>query len=392
MRPARQPRYMRQATPGTIPDERPQERRSIDAREQDAARYEPVFNLPPVVLALIGVCALVYVVGAYLLSETVLSPAGQRRLHPDPVQRPVRSRLHGVHLAVHLCVPARLVAHLAINMIWLAAFGSPLANRLGALQVSGVLGADVGMRRGTALVLHMSTGRAGRRVGRDLGHDGCGRPLRLPDRSQPRRRGILRRTAADRRVPALARGRHVPVDLDAGQSADRAGPFRARHRRPDRLGGAYRRLPRRISSASTGSTGSGRKKLPPLDAPERAATAELTERRLQRSWTSRHDARHNWTGSVERCKSACPTAGSWRLMPRTIAEIRCLRLPQPSSLRLFAGRRGREADGEVDRLRQAHQRGGWSGEARRPQGHPRRLRNPRQPGIRHRRHGASDHG
>ena len=34
---------------------------------REAPRREPAFNLPPVVLALIGICAVVYVVSAYLL-------------------------------------------------------------------------------------------------------------------------------------------------------------------------------------------------------------------------------------------------------------------------------------------------------------------------------------
>src|SRR5215468_679564 len=37
--------------------------RSDEARDQEIAPREPVFNLPPVVLCLIGICVIVYVAG-----------------------------------------------------------------------------------------------------------------------------------------------------------------------------------------------------------------------------------------------------------------------------------------------------------------------------------------
>jgi membrane associated rhomboid family serine protease len=92
---------------------------------------EPAFNLPPVVLALIGVCAFLFVAGEYLLSSRdyqVLLQYGAfnpNRAYVDPtalVTLVTYSLLHGSW------------PHLLVNMIWLAAFGSPLANRLGALR------------------------------------------------------------------------------------------------------------------------------------------------------------------------------------------------------------------------------------------------------------------
>ena len=113
----------------------PQEQRSDQARESDVAPYEPVFNLPPVVLCLIGACVLVHVVDTYFLSENqylfLLANAafipirysGQFDLDFTAFTSPFTyAFLHGS------------IAHLAINMIWLAAFGSPLANRLGTLR------------------------------------------------------------------------------------------------------------------------------------------------------------------------------------------------------------------------------------------------------------------
>lgn len=103
------------------------------AHDHDEQKREPVFNLPAVVIAFIAIC-----VGAFIISDYVLDDAqyywlilhgafipafysGQIAIDFYPVFGPVTySLLHGS------------VAHLLVNMIWLAAFGSPLANRLGA--------------------------------------------------------------------------------------------------------------------------------------------------------------------------------------------------------------------------------------------------------------------
>ena len=58
---------------------------------------------------------------------------------------------------------------------------------------------------------------AGRGIGRDLGHDGSGRPLRLPHRPHHRAWPPSADRAADRRVPALAQRGDVPGYLDGGQ-------------------------------------------------------------------------------------------------------------------------------------------------------------------------------
>jgi membrane associated rhomboid family serine protease len=98
-------------------------------------RREPVFNLPAVVIAFIAICAAIHLVRAYLLTDaqnlTVLVYAaffpirysGQFDLDIFAFTSTVSySLLHGS------------VAHLAINMVWLAAFGTPLANRIGAVK------------------------------------------------------------------------------------------------------------------------------------------------------------------------------------------------------------------------------------------------------------------
>lgn len=105
--------------------------------EQDSApkRREPAFNLPGIVLAAIAICAIVHLVRVYaldfeqdleLLIRTAFIPirySGQFDIDIYAFSSPFTyAFLHGNF------------AHLAINMIWLAAFGSPLANRLGAAR------------------------------------------------------------------------------------------------------------------------------------------------------------------------------------------------------------------------------------------------------------------
>lgn len=114
------------------------EREARDVPEQPAAaapeaeRREPVFNLPPVVVTLIAVCVVIHLIRVYLLTvpqdlELLIRAAfipirysGQFPIDVYAFTTPLTySLLHGG------------LAHLAINMIWLAAFGSPLANRMG---------------------------------------------------------------------------------------------------------------------------------------------------------------------------------------------------------------------------------------------------------------------
>ncbi len=95
-------------------------------------RREPVFNLPASVLGIIALCVAVHLVRVYMLSadqdlalliRTAFIPirySGQFDLDIWAFTSPFTyTFLHGGF------------AHLAVNSIWLAAFGSPLANRLG---------------------------------------------------------------------------------------------------------------------------------------------------------------------------------------------------------------------------------------------------------------------
>jgi membrane associated rhomboid family serine protease len=113
----------------------PEERR--EEPEALPERREPVFNLPGIVIAAIALCAGIHLLRLYVLTpdqdfELILRAAfipirysGQFDLDFYAFSSPVTySFLHGGF------------AHLLVNMVWLAAFGSPLANRLGALRFS----------------------------------------------------------------------------------------------------------------------------------------------------------------------------------------------------------------------------------------------------------------
>ena len=102
---------------------------------EEEQRREPVFNIPPVVLIALAICVVVHLVRVYLLSvdqdiglliRTAFVPirySGAFDLDIYAFTSPVTyAFLHGGF------------AHLAVNMVWLAAFGSPLANRIGALR------------------------------------------------------------------------------------------------------------------------------------------------------------------------------------------------------------------------------------------------------------------
>lgn len=101
----------------------------------NARKREPMFNLPAVVIALIAVCVAIFLLQIYVLTDSQnfwllwnlafipLRYTGGYPLDIGMFVSPVSySLLHGG------------VAHLIVNMIWLAAFGSPLANRIGALR------------------------------------------------------------------------------------------------------------------------------------------------------------------------------------------------------------------------------------------------------------------
>ena len=128
-----------------------------DHMSEEPLRREPAFNLPRIVLGFIALCVLVHLLRVYVLDPEqdfglVLRAAfipirysGEYVIDLYAFTSPVTySLLHGG------------VAHLAINMIWLAAFGSPLANRIGAVRFAAFWIATSVAAAGLHYVLHMT--------------------------------------------------------------------------------------------------------------------------------------------------------------------------------------------------------------------------------------------
>lgn len=94
---------------------------------------QPMFNMPPVVVALIGLCVAVYLMQTYALNDSRyvwfmqnFAFIPQRFSFGGGFADPAAwfsalsySFMHGGF------------AHLAVNIVWFAAFGSPLAGRIG---------------------------------------------------------------------------------------------------------------------------------------------------------------------------------------------------------------------------------------------------------------------
>ena len=107
----------------------------IDENESQLieARREPILNIPAVVVVVIALCVAIHVVRVYLLdvnqdNSLLLRSAfiPERYFYGLDVYAFTTpftyAFLHGS------------AAHLLVNLVWLAAFGSPLANRLGVVQ------------------------------------------------------------------------------------------------------------------------------------------------------------------------------------------------------------------------------------------------------------------
>lgn len=100
---------------------------------------EPIFNIPSVVLALTALCAIIYFTEYYVLSAEqdmhfmlrfAFIPA--RFTYADGFFDP-----EALLTLISYSLMHGSFAHLAVNMVWLIAFGSPLAGRLGAGRFIG---------------------------------------------------------------------------------------------------------------------------------------------------------------------------------------------------------------------------------------------------------------
>jgi membrane associated rhomboid family serine protease len=100
------------------------------------SQSEPIFFLAPAVTGIMAVCA-----GLYFLQTYVLGTQANASLTLELAFFPARYGADGAPLDLGFLISPVSYSllhagfgHLAINMIWLAAFGSPLAARIGALR------------------------------------------------------------------------------------------------------------------------------------------------------------------------------------------------------------------------------------------------------------------
>ncbi|WP_420960125.1 rhomboid family intramembrane serine protease [Brucella sp. IR073] len=104
---------------------------------RQARTSEPVFNIPGIILIFIALC-----VAAYLAQNYVLDSGQNLWVMVNLAFWPVRFSLAGGFAdpaawgsAVTYSFLHGGFAHIAVNMVWLAAFGSPLAGRIGTVRM-----------------------------------------------------------------------------------------------------------------------------------------------------------------------------------------------------------------------------------------------------------------
>lgn len=109
----------------------------VDVQNNSSGR-EPVFNIPGVILAVMAICGSVFVLETYILNED----QGSDFLW-NFAFIPARFSQYGGFYSpaawlttVTYSLMHGSIAHIALNMIWLAAFGSPLAARIGPLRTT----------------------------------------------------------------------------------------------------------------------------------------------------------------------------------------------------------------------------------------------------------------
>lgn len=102
---------------------------------RDGSGREPMFNLPTIIIVLIAICVIVQLVQSYLLT-----PAQEVTMLVRGAFIPARYSgqyildLYAFTTLVSYSFMHGGFTHLVVNMVWLAAIGTPLANRIGALR------------------------------------------------------------------------------------------------------------------------------------------------------------------------------------------------------------------------------------------------------------------
>jgi membrane associated rhomboid family serine protease len=101
-----------------------------------APPHQPIFNLAATVVALIGFCTLVHLVRIYLLTpEQDFLVFYYGAFIPARYGQGVQLTLEAVTSIVSYSLIHGSFPHLLTNCLWLAVFGSPLANTIGAVRV-----------------------------------------------------------------------------------------------------------------------------------------------------------------------------------------------------------------------------------------------------------------
>ena len=119
--------------------------------EQSEAEYQPIFNVPTSVLVVIGIFVVVHVIrlalpdddSSWLTLALAFIPARYTGYAPELPGGEIASFTSFItHMVVH-----GDLTHLAVNSLWMLAFGSLLARRFGALGfinftlITGIVGA-----------------------------------------------------------------------------------------------------------------------------------------------------------------------------------------------------------------------------------------------------------
>ncbi|MDP3897764.1 MAG: rhomboid family intramembrane serine protease [Mesorhizobium sp.] len=117
--------------------------------EPEARRREPLFNLPTIVVAMIALCVAIHLVRVGLLtSEQDYGLILRAAFFPARYSGDYVTDIYAFTSPLTASLLHGGWAHLIINMVWLAIFGSPLANRIGPVRfllfwVLTALGADL---------------------------------------------------------------------------------------------------------------------------------------------------------------------------------------------------------------------------------------------------------
>jgi membrane associated rhomboid family serine protease len=108
-----------------------------DEPDSSGAAHEPLFFLHTSVVTAAAVCAALYLLQRYVLSgEANALALYYLAFIPARIAEPGQGLLF-LTSAVTCSLLHASLAHLAVNMVWLAAFGAPLAERIGAARFAG---------------------------------------------------------------------------------------------------------------------------------------------------------------------------------------------------------------------------------------------------------------